>query len=130
MSASFSGPHSIFIPARWKRPKPESSALCDARSNTWEVRRASGKYSPIDTRGGNERADLFRRGRIPTPGALGCARCVRATMDRHFDERIESVVAEYEPGGGLGRGNQIDSAQERRADGRIEALGRQGRQRS
>src|ERR1700674_2738154 len=107
MSASFSGPHSIFIPARWKRRKPESSALCDAKSNTWEVRRASGKNSTIDTRGGNERADLFRRSRIHTPGALGCARCACATADRHFDERVESVLAEHEPGGGLGCGNQI-----------------------
>jgi len=31
---SFSGPHSIFTPARWKRPKPECSAPCDARAST------------------------------------------------------------------------------------------------
>ena len=45
---SFSGPHSIFTPARWKRPKPEYSAPCDAKACMWEVKRASGIHSSVE----------------------------------------------------------------------------------
>jgi len=46
---SFSGPHSIFTPARWKRPKPECSAPCVARASAWEVRHASGTHLTVES---------------------------------------------------------------------------------
>src|ERR1700687_4690890 len=126
MSAFFSGPPSIFTQARWKRPKREYSAPCAARSSTWEVSHASRKHSTIDSRGGNAKAVWGRPRRTPASDHSACAwgACTPGGW------RFGSVVAEHEPCGSLASRNQIGVAQGQRADGRIEALGRNGCDRS
>src|ERR1700686_2522730 len=119
MSAFFSGPPSIFIQARWKRPKREYSALCAARFSTWEVRRASGKHTTTKSQACNGNDDLVRGHFARAGGAC-------ATGDWQRGEDFGSVRAEHEPGRSFASRNQIRSAQGQRADGRIEALARKG----